>query len=184
MEKISIVRRRLEIPATQAELRARQRMDAALTSQSDSGPSTALLTEPGDKAPLLSLAPPAGTDGAAQAPPGAAEVTVDLSDEARNELWSGGHLDETASGKRHFIVEAEKVRESERVVLRLQFMKPDYFLRLLTTEEVCEMLHVSKSSLYEFAHDGSLRSFRMGRGLRFRFQDILEFLTSSQTQSK
>lgn len=171
MEKVSIVRRRLEMPPTQAELRARQRMDTAGGGQMPGDAAVAVLTEPGDRPPSLALAP---------AP--AAEVTVDLSAEARDELWSGGHLDETTRGRRHFIVEAERVKEEGKVVLRLQFMKPDYFLRLLTTEEVCEMLHVSRSSLYQYTHAGALKSYKMGKGLRFRFQDVLDFLTGSQTR--
>lgn len=168
MEKVSIVRRRLEIPPTQAELRARERVQSAPT-VTGAGMSTAVLPEP------VAAAPAAVAPG---------EVSVDLAPEAREELWAGGHLDETASGKRHFIVEAQRVKEEGRIVLKLQFMKPDYFLRLLTTEEVCEMLHVSRSSLYQYASTGELRTFRMGRSLRFRFQDVLDFLTGTQTRKE
>ena len=167
MEKISIVRRRLEMAPTQAELRARERMMHDAPGPGGDGAALAVLPD------LAGEAPPVGD---------AAEVTVDLSPGTREELWSAGHLDETSGGKRHFIVEAEQAKEDGRVVLRLQFMKPDYFLRLLTTEEVCEMLHVSRSSLYQYAHNGELRTYRMGRGLRFRFQDVLDFLTGSQTR--
>ncbi len=164
MEKISIVRRRLEMPPTQAELRARQRL-------SDTMPV-------GDSALVPTTAAQAAVmrDAAAQDD----AVSVELAQEARDELWTGGHIDETSGGKRHFIVEAEKVKEDGRVFLKLQFMKPDYFLRLLTTEEVCEMLHVSLSSLYQYARTGELRTYRIGKGLRFRFQDVLDFLTSTQ----
>ena len=105
---------------------------------------------------------------------------MDLGPDVMEQLWSEGHLDETASGKRHFIVEAEKDREDGRVVLRLQFMKPDYYLRLLTCDEVCEMLHISRSTVYGYAHSGALKTYRMGRGLRFRFQDVLDFLTGCE----
>ncbi len=115
--------------------------------------------------------------GAGQAPP---PLNVDLPAEVLDEIWSDGHLDETASGRRHFIVEAEKSRESGNVVLKLAFMKPDYYLRLLTTEEVCEMLHISKSTVYGYARNKDLKTYRMGRGLRFRFQDVLDFLTGCQ----
>ncbi len=165
MEKISIVRRRLEMPPTQAELRARQRMESA---DDPGGTTLAVMSEPANRiTPVLA---------------GDSAMKVDLSDEARRELWSAGHLEESASNRRNFIVEAEKANEDGQVVLKLQFMKPDYFLRLLTTEEVCEMLHVSRSSLYQYAHNGDLRTYRMGRGLRYRFQDVLDFLTRCQTR--
>ena len=171
MEKVSIVRRRLEMPPTQAELRANERAQSP-----SAATSTAVLPEPAAAAFAMPVAP------AGSLP--ASEVAVDLTPEARAELWSGGHLAETSADKRHFIVEAEKVKEDGRVVLKLQFMKPDFFLRLLTTEEVCEMLHVSRSSLYQYANSGELRTFRMGRSLRFRFQDVLEFLTGTETRKE
>jgi len=107
-------------------------------------------------------------------------VSLDLAPEVVNELWSSDHLEETAGGRRHFIVEAEKNRDGDRVVLKLQFMKPDYYLRLLTTEEVCEMLHISRSTVYGYVHNKKLRTYRMGRSLRFRFQDVLSFLTGCE----
>jgi len=172
MEKISIVRRRLEMPPTQAELRARQRM-ASSDADTGGGSALAVMAELGGQA----VAPVfMGVEDESK-------MTVDVSDDTREELWAAEHLEETIGGKRHFIVEAERAREDGRIVLRLQFMKPDYFLRLLTTEEVCEMLHVSRSSLYQYAHTGQLRTYRMGRGLRFRFQDVLDFLTGCRTRN-
>lgn len=154
------------MPPTQAELRARQRMGDTTLGAAPEG-TVALMPETAEEAA-------AARDADA--------VSVELAPEAREELWSGGHLEETSGGKRHFIVEAEKIREDGKVFLKLQFMKPDYFLRLLTTEEVCEMLHVSRSSLYQYARSGHLRTYKLGRGLRFRFQDVLDFLTGSQTR--
>lgn len=108
-------------------------------------------------------------------------VNVDLSPQVLDEIWSEGYVGEGNAGQRHFIVEAEKERDSGSIVLKLQFMKPDYYLRLLTTEEVCEMLHISRSTLYGYARRGSLKTYRMGRGLRFRFQDVLDFLAGCKS---
>ncbi len=171
MEKISIVRRRLEVAPTQAELRARQRMDERRAPMDEGSTALAVLPEPPEGyepfgSPSLRLT--------------SEPMTVDLSSDAREELWSGGHLDETSTGKRHFLVEAERSRDDGQVVLKLEFMKPDYYLRLLTADEVCEMLHVSKSSLYTYSRKGALRVYRMGRALRFRFQDVLDFITGCQ----
>jgi excisionase family DNA binding protein len=173
MEKISIVRRRLEVAPTQAELRARQRLMDQASAPVDGSAALALLTEPGDSAGIVSL--PMPSEVVTTEP-----LTVDLSEEAKAELWSGGHLDETPGGSRHFIVEAARDRQNDKIVLKLEFMRPEYYLRLLTTEEVCEMLHVSTSSLYHYARTGDLRTHRMGRALRFRFQDVLDFITACQ----
>jgi len=162
MEKISIVRRRLEASPTKAELRARQRLENPSAESLSGGSSVAAL---------------AGKTAQGE---GSGGVSLDLGPEVVDQLWSAGHLEETAGGRRHFIVEAEKERESDRVVLKLQFMKPDYYLRLLTTEEVCEMLHISRSTVYGYVRDKDIKTYRMGRSLRFRFQDVLNFLTGCQ----
>lgn len=178
MEKISIVRRRLEVAPTQGELRARQRIEERRIAPIEGSTALALLPEPPEGFPA-SFAPSPMDAPALMAAP-SAPVSVDLSPETREELWNATPLDETASGKRHFIVEAEQATQDGRVVLKLEFMKPDYYLRLLTAEEVCEMLHVSKSSLYVYSRKGQLRVYRMGRALRFRFQDVLDFITGCQ----
>jgi excisionase family DNA binding protein len=167
MEKISIVRRRLEASPTRAELRARQRMENPSPETLSGGSAISTSTLPAQQ---ISTGP-------------AQSFSVDLGPEVMDELWTDGSLAETASGRRHFIVEAERGRDSGMVVLKLEFMKPDYYLRLLTTEEVCEMLHISRSTLYTFVHTQELKTYRMGRGLRFRFQDVLDFLTNCQTGS-
>jgi len=173
MEKISIVRRRLEVAPTQAELRARQRLMEETCAPVDVSAALAVLPEGGDGYPPAAL--PMPSEVVTSEP-----LSVDLSEEAKAELWSGGHLDETPEGSRHFIVEAAKDRQNDKIVLKLEFMRPEYYLRLLTTEEVCEMLHVSKSSLYHYARTGELRTHRMGKALRFRFQDVLDFITACQ----
>jgi excisionase family DNA binding protein len=163
MEKISIVRRRLEVSPTRAELRARQRMEDHPPESMSGGAAVMALT------------------GKTETPDdGNRPLSVDLGPQVMDELWSGGHLDETSSGQRHFIVEAQKTSQEGRTVLSLQFMKPDYYLRLLTTEEVCEMLHISRSTLYAFVHEKKLKTYRMGRSLRYRFQDVLNFLTGCE----
>lgn len=165
MEKISIVKRRLEVSPTRAELRARQRMESRSPEALTGGTAMAALGPGNDTPP----------DQGASRP-----VTVDLSSGVIDELWSADPIAETSTGARHFIVEAEKDKEGAHVVLKLQFMKPDYYLRLLTAEEVCEMLHISRSTLYLYAHSKELKSYRMGRSLRFRFQDVLEFLSGCE----
>ena len=95
MEKISIVRRRLEVSPTRAELRARQRMENPSPETLSGGSSVMTLSGQGED-----------QQEAADRP-----VSVDLGPQVMDELWAGGHLDETATGGRHFIVEAEKGRE-------------------------------------------------------------------------
>lgn len=170
MEKISIVRRRMEVPPTQAELRARQRM---VLESAPGAPAGA----PFGSA-IATLPEIASTGEAAHG----RAFSVDISSDVRDELWSGGHLEETPGGKRNFIVEAERSRADGHVVVKLEFMKPDYYLRLLTTEEVCEMLHISRSTLYQYSHSGEIRTYHMGRGLRYRFQDVLDFLTRCEVR--
>lgn len=42
----------------------------------------------------------------------------------------------------------------------------------LRVEDVMRILHLSKNTVYKLAHEGALPSFRVGRQLRFRYDDV------------
>lgn len=50
--------------------------------------------------------------------------------------------------------------------------------RLLSGEEVCRILQVSRSFLKRLAARGDLRSYKIGRLRRFLLEDVLEYLGS------
>jgi excisionase family DNA binding protein len=51
---------------------------------------------------------------------------------------------------------------------------------VLTSQEVCEMLHISRATLYKLIGAGKIPSFRVGGDWRFR-RDELERWAANQT---
>ena len=49
-------------------------------------------------------------------------------------------------------------------------------LRLLTADDVCALLQVKKSWLYDAVERGAITSIRLGRQLRFRPGDIAAYI--------
>jgi excisionase family DNA binding protein len=54
--------------------------------------------------------------------------------------------------------------------------------QLLTVEEVASMLRVSKAAVYRWTEDGRLRARKAGALLRFRAEDVEDFLRSGDAQ--
>lgn len=48
--------------------------------------------------------------------------------------------------------------------------------RLLTVQQVAELLQVKLSTIYKWTHEGSIPHLKLGRLVRFREDDILEWL--------
>ena len=56
----------------------------------------------------------------------------------------------------------------------------DYTTRLLSTEEVARILVVPTSTLYGWRYKGTgPKAYRVGKHLRYRFSDVLEWLERS-----
>ena len=199
MEKISLVRRRMDVAPTKAELRAKERLswpsqeissstdDVTDSSFLSSEPPVVLALPEEDLSPAYEPVEKLAVEASpleeehlvnGHGTPMGKDISTELPPEVVESIWDTPHVGEGHNGQKHIIVEAQKDSASGNTVLKLQFTKPEDYLRLITSEEVCEMLHITKSTLYFFAHSGRLRSYRMGRGLRFRFSDVLDFLAS------
>lgn len=55
-------------------------------------------------------------------------------------------------------------------------------IKVYTTEEVCEMLHVARRTLYRYIQEGKIESFRIGRGHRFTEDDIKAYMKMTHGQ--
>ena len=65
-------------------------------------------------------------------------------------------------------------------------MRPDPYRddpNYLTTEEVAEVLQVSKKAVYTLLHSGELRSSRRGRHFRIRRTDLLAYQESFEKRN-
>lgn len=50
----------------------------------------------------------------------------------------------------------------------------------LSTQEVADMLHVSKSTIYDLIKKGEIRSYKVGRKVRFMEEDVKEYISCSR----
>lgn len=50
----------------------------------------------------------------------------------------------------------------------------------LSTQEVADMLHVSKSTIYDLIKRGEIRSYKVGRKVRFTGDDVKEYISRSR----
>ncbi len=50
----------------------------------------------------------------------------------------------------------------------------------LSTQEVADMLKVSKSTIYDMIKKGEIKSYKVGRKVRFTEADVKEYITNSK----
>jgi excisionase family DNA binding protein len=55
--------------------------------------------------------------------------------------------------------------------------------RLLTVNEVADLLRVSRMTVYRLIKDGAMPAFRVGRGYRLREEDVHTYLTDRYTEA-
>jgi len=53
--------------------------------------------------------------------------------------------------------------------------------KALSTQQVADILHVSKSTIYNLIRDGELQSYKVGRMLRFTQEDVDNYIQKSKT---
>lgn len=56
--------------------------------------------------------------------------------------------------------------------------------RLLTPQEVADLLQVRKSTIYQWTHIGYIPHFKLGRFVRFRDCDVLKWLESKRRNGR
>lgn len=54
--------------------------------------------------------------------------------------------------------------------------------RLLTAQDVADYLNISRSLVYEMIKRRELPSVRMGRSVRVRYEDLMEFIQAHLVQ--
>ena len=67
---------------------------------------------------------------------------------------------------------ANQLINSPTVVARLQIQRADISKELLTIDEVCEMLKVSKMTLHRWDKNGVLKKIEVGGHRRYRRSDV------------
>jgi excisionase family DNA binding protein len=57
-------------------------------------------------------------------------------------------------------------------------------LKLYDVKTLSELWGVAETTIYQLVHSGKLQAIRIGRGLRFREQDLEVFLDQNQESNK
>ena len=71
-------------------------------------------------------------------------------------------------------------QEDDKIIFNFH-VKQVSTLRMLTAGDVCRMLHVSRSFLARLVTEGRIKSYKFGRLRRFLLQDLLDYLSRSET---
>ena len=70
-----------------------------------------------------------------------------------------------------------KINPDGRISLNYHF-NDSLILRMLSPNQVCQMLQISRSFLQKIINEKKLNSYKLGRMRRFLLEDILEYLSS------
>jgi excisionase family DNA binding protein len=84
------------------------------------------------------------------------------------------HLDQSSRG---VILDLRK--EEGQMIFNFTFKNTDS-VKLMKSEQVCQMLQISKSFLIGLVRSGKLKSYKIGRLRRFLFKDVVEYLAGSE----
>ncbi len=69
--------------------------------------------------------------------------------------------------------------ENNQVVFRFM-LQSQKSLQMLTSEDVCNMLKISRRTLYKNVHNNEITSYKIGSQLRFLTEDIMEYFRKSK----
>jgi len=172
MEKISIVQRRRDRSReieTAALIRARQREEMRQQVYD-------YMDDLKSKAGVVSLGP---VEEFSHDPD---NLDLILSKEQSNELNGILHLEELINGT----TEEANVKifrnEQNQIVFRFTVQHAQQF-EMLTSEDVCHMLKISRKTLYKNVHDNIIPGFKIGTQLRFLVDDILSYLNENRVNN-
>ena len=169
MEKISIVQRRRnksrEIE-TSALIRARQREEMSKNIDK-------FMDNVQSQNPALSMAKP---DESFNYSP---KLDIELPPDQSNELNSLLNLNDIMKGSSEE-ANVKIFKNSENKVVfhfSVQTQKP---FQALTSEDVCQMLKISRKTLYKSVHKNIIPGFKIGTQLRFLAEDIMAYLKANK----
>ena len=164
MEKINIVQRRNRTKEieTSALIRARQReeMRKNVHEYMDS-----IQPQPS----VVSLGNPDESNN----------LDLELSHEQSKELNNILHINDIMKGSTEEANVQIFRNNEDRVVFRFS-VKPQKPFQTLTSEDVCQMLKISRKTLYKNVHDNMIPSFKVGPQLRFLAEDIMAYLKGNK----
>ena len=57
-------------------------------------------------------------------------------------------------------------------------------IRILRPDEVAEILRLSKPRIYQLAEEGKIASIRIGKSIRFQWEDVQVFIRAQRRETR
>jgi len=104
-------------------------------------------------------------------------ISITMTKEQSTLLLQSEYIKELLSGAKNDPSLDIKLTPDGRISLNYHF-NDSLIIRMLSPNQVCQMLQISRSFLQKIINEKKLNSYKLGRMRRFLLEDILEYLSS------
>ena len=104
-------------------------------------------------------------------------ISITMTKEQSDLLKQSEYIQELLSGEKSDPSMDIKLHPDGRISLNYHF-NDSMVLRMLSPNQVCQMLQISRSFLQKIINEKKLKSYKLGRMRRFLLEDILEYLSN------
>jgi excisionase family DNA binding protein len=104
-------------------------------------------------------------------------ISITMTKEQSTLLMQSEYIKELLSGAKSDPAMDIKLTPDGRISLNYHFSE-SMIIRMLSPNQVCQMLQISRSFLQKIIHENKLKSYKLGRMRRFLLEDILEYLSN------
>jgi excisionase family DNA binding protein len=104
-------------------------------------------------------------------------ISITMTKEQSALLQQSEYIKELLSGAKSDPSLDIKINPDGRISLNYHF-NDSLILRMLSPNQVCQMLQISRSFLQKIINEKKLNSYKLGRMRRFLLEDILEYLSN------
>lgn len=104
-------------------------------------------------------------------------ISITMTKEQSDLLKQSEYIKELLSGEKSDPSMDIKLHPDGRISLNYHF-NDSMVLRMLSPNQVCQMLQISRSFLQKIINEKKLNSYKLGRMRRFLLEDILEYLSN------
>ena len=104
-------------------------------------------------------------------------ISITMTKEQSALLLQSEYIKELLSGAKNDPSLDIKLNPDGRISLNYHF-NDSLLLRMLSPNQVCQMLQISRSFLQKIINEKKLNSYKLGRMRRFLLEDILEYLSN------
>ena len=104
-------------------------------------------------------------------------ISIVMTKEQSDLLQQSEYIKELLSGDKNDPALDIKLNPDGRISLNYRF-NDSLLIRMLSSNQVCQMLQISRSFLQKLIHEKKISSYKLGRMRRFLLEDVLEYLSN------